>query len=194
MKRNLLFIILSLFVSYNLWAKNTEEPNIIFILADDLGYGDLSMQGATDLFTPNIDKILGEGMRFTNFHSNSKGWSPSRAALLTGRFPDEVGVPGVIRQWDNSNFGYLSPSVIMLPVILQQLGYNAALMARHLGGELPNLHNDRGFLHYKEWLAGIIDDYNKHTRGGVNWLGHNDKEICKSRSNTLEKIKRIINF
>ena len=78
-----------------------EKPNILFILADDLGYGDLSCQGATDLQTPNIDKIAKEGIRFTNFHANSTVCSPSRAALLSGKYPDLIGVPGVIRPWKN---------------------------------------------------------------------------------------------
>ena len=75
-----------------------DSPNILLILVDDLGYGDLSCQGAAkDIQTPHIDKLLNEGVRFTNFHANCPVSSPSRASLLTGRYPDMVGVPGVIR-------------------------------------------------------------------------------------------------
>src|SRR5437867_1675200 len=84
------------------------KPNIIVILADDLGYGDLSSYGATDLRTPNIDALVAAGMRFDRFYANSPVCSPTRAALLTGRYPDLVGVPGVIRTHPDDNWGYLA--------------------------------------------------------------------------------------
>ena len=77
-------------------ASNTVDktnPNILFILVDDLGLGDLSCQYAKDLSTPNIDRIFETGVRLDNFYANSSVSSPSRAALLTGRFPAMVGVP-----------------------------------------------------------------------------------------------------
>ena len=80
-------------------ASNTVDkatPNVLLILVDDLGLGDLSCQYAKDLSTPNIDRIFETGVRLDNFYANSSVSSPSRAALLTGRFPAMVGVPGVI--------------------------------------------------------------------------------------------------
>ena len=83
-----------------------DSPNILLILVDDLGYGDLSCQGAAkDIQTPHIDKLLNEGVRFTNFHANCPVSSPSRASLLTGRYPDMVGVPGVIRTHKEDSWG-----------------------------------------------------------------------------------------
>jgi len=76
-------------------VKEHSRPNVLLILADDLGYGDLSCQGATDLKTPNIDRIFQEGIKFNNCYANCTVCSPSRAALLTGCYPDLVGVPGV---------------------------------------------------------------------------------------------------
>ena len=95
-----LAILSAVFVS--LVAMAQQKPNILLILADDLGYGDLSCQGATDLKTPNIDRIFSEGIRFSNCYSNSTVCSPSRAALLTGCYPDLVGVPGVIRTHEDN--------------------------------------------------------------------------------------------
>ena len=86
------------------------RPNILIILADDLGYGDLSSYGAPDLKTPNIDALIAAGMRFDNFYANCPVCSPTRAALLTGRYPDLVGVPGVIRTHPENSWGYLDPS------------------------------------------------------------------------------------
>ncbi len=80
---------------------------MLVILVDDLGYGDLSSYGAKDLQTPNIDAIVSSGMRFDNFYANCPVCSPTRAALLTGRYQDMVGVPGVIRTHPENNWGYL---------------------------------------------------------------------------------------
>lgn len=154
------------------------RPNIIFILTDDLGYHDVSYTGGTDVQTPNIDKLASEGMRFTNFYANSTVCSPSRAALLTGRFPDLVGVPGVIRQNQDNSYGYLSPSAITLGDRLQFSGYHTALIGKwHLGQTSPNLPNERGFNYFKGFLTGMVDDYYSHLRMGVNWMRENEKHI-----------------
>ena len=76
-------------------------PNIIFILCDDLGYGDLGSYGS-QIRTPNLDRMAAEGVRFTNFCSADPVCSPSRAALLTGRYPTRVGVPRVLRPQDQN--------------------------------------------------------------------------------------------
>jgi len=73
------------------------RPNILVILADDHGFGDSSAHGGPHLQTPNIDRVCTGGMRLDHCCANSSVCSPSRAALMTGRFPDRVGVPGVIR-------------------------------------------------------------------------------------------------
>src|SRR5690348_12687644 len=72
-----------------------KTPNIVFILCDDLGYGDLGSYGSR-IRTPNLDRMAAEGVRFTNFCSADPVCSPSRAALLTGRYPTRVGVPAVL--------------------------------------------------------------------------------------------------
>ena len=73
------------------------KPNILFILVDDLGFADLSGYGAKDLQTPAIDALIQAGMKFQNFYANSPVCSPTRASILTGKYPDLAGVPGVIR-------------------------------------------------------------------------------------------------
>ena len=82
----------------------SESPNVVVILADDLGFGDLSSFGAKDLRTPNIDALLASGVRFNNFYANSPVCSPSRAALLSGKYPDLVGVPGLVRTYPADNW------------------------------------------------------------------------------------------
>ena len=122
------------------------KPNILVILADDLGYGDLSSYGATDLKTPNIDKLVAAGMRFDNFYANCPVCSPTRASLLSGRYPDMVGVPGVIRTHITNNWGYLAPQAVLLPKLLKPAGYHTAIVGKwHLGLDSPNTPNERGF-------------------------------------------------
>ena len=154
------------------------KPNIVVILVDDLGYGDLSCYGAKDLKTPNIDNLAAAGMRFDNFYANCPVCSPTRASLLTGRYPDLVGVPGVIRTHIASNFGYLAPQAILLPTLLKRTGYHTAIVGKwHLGLDSPNRPNERGFDHFHGFLGDMMDDYYSHLRHGFNYMRLNDQQI-----------------
>lgn len=112
MKR-LLFAFISLSA-----ALQAAKPNFLIILADDHGYGDVSAYHESDVRTPNIDRIGKEGLLFTAMRANCTVCSPSRAALLTGRYADRVGVPGVIRTKPEDSWGYFKPGV---PTIADQL-------------------------------------------------------------------------
>ena len=154
------------------------KPNILIILADDLGYGDLSCYGAKDLKSPHLDALMASGMRFDSFYANCPVCSPTRAALLSGTYPDLVGVPGVIRTSPESNWGWLSPKAVLLPVPLKAAGYHTAIVGKwHLGLESPNTPNERGFDFFKGFLCDMIDDYYKHRRHGINYFRENQKEI-----------------
>ena len=154
------------------------KPNIVLILADDLGYGDLSSYGAKDLKTPHIDNLVAVGMRFDNFYANCPVCSPTRASLLTGRYPDLVGVPGVVRTHLTNNWGYLAPQAVLLPELLKRAGYHTAIVGKwHLGLESPNIPNERGFDHFHGYLGDMMDDYYNHRRHGINYMRLNNKEI-----------------
>jgi len=155
-----------------------DKPNIVVILVDDLGYGDLSSYGAEDLKTPNIDSLVVTGMRLDNFYANCPVCSPTRASLLTGRYPDLVGVPGVIRTHQTNNWGYLSPEAVLLPDLLKRAGYHTAIVGKwHLGLQSPNVPNERGFDYFHGFLGDMMDDYYKHRRHGINYMRLNSKEI-----------------
>jgi arylsulfatase A-like enzyme len=154
------------------------QPNILLILVDDLGYGDLSSHGAPDLRTPNIDAIVDSGMRFDRFYANSPVCSPTRASLLTGRFPDRVGVPGVVRTDPSDSFGFFNPGAVTLADVLGEVGYHTAIIGKwHLGLASPSLPNDRGFDHFHGFLGDMMDDYYTHLRHGINYMRVNEQVI-----------------
>jgi arylsulfatase A-like enzyme len=153
-------------------------PNIVFIMADDLGYGDLSSYGATDVRTPHIDSIAERGVRLTHYYANSTVCSPTRAALMTGRFSDLAGVPGVVRPDTNDSYGFLDPALDLMPQYLKRKGYATALVGKwHLGLTSPNLPNERGFDLYRGHLSGMMDYYT-HEHRGVSYLRHDEKPIA----------------
>ena len=154
------------------------SPNILLILTDDQGYGDLSSYGSTDLQTPNMDAIVEAGMRFDNFYANCPVCSPTRAALLTGRYQEFVGVPGVIRTNPADSWGYLAEDAILISDVLQKNGYHTGLVGKwHLGLESPNIPNERGFTHFHGWLGDMMDDYVKKRRHDINYMRLNKEEI-----------------
>jgi arylsulfatase A len=126
-------------------AAPTKPPNIVFILCDDLGYGDLGCYGSR-IRTPNLDRMAGEGVRFTNFCSADPVCSPSRAALLTGRYPTRVGVPRVLFPQDPDG---LSLDETTLADTLKKSGCRTMAIGKwHLGRPAPYLPTSRGFDHY----------------------------------------------
>ena len=117
------------------------QPNIVIIYADDLGYGDLSCYGSP-IATPNLDRLAEEGARFTNFYSASPVCSPSRAALLTGRYPTRVEVPVVLGPGEPG----LPDSETTMAQVLKAAGYRTACIGKwHLGSPARFLPTNRGF-------------------------------------------------
>ncbi len=146
-------------------------PNILVILADDLGYGDLGCYGAGDLQTPHIDQFAKDGVRFENFYANCPVCSPTRASLLTGKYPELVGVPGVIRTHPEDSWGYLAEDAVLLPAPLEKAGYTTALVGKwHLGLEPRDHPLERGFDYFHGFLGDMMDDYYTHRRFGNNYM------------------------
>ncbi len=155
-------------------ARAAQLPNILVILADDQGRGDYSAFGTRDIRTPNMDRLFHEGLTFENFHANSCVCSPTRAALMTGCFPDRVGVPGVIREKVENSWGWLTPRVTLLPQVLKPAGYHTAIVGKwHLGLSSPNTPTERGFDFFHGFLGDMMDDYWSHLRGGLNFMRRN---------------------
>ena len=148
-----------------------KPPNVLLILADDHGYGDISVHNGPSIQTPNIDRIATNGVRFSKFYANSSVCSPSRAALMTGRYPDRAGVPGVIRTHPENSWGYFRQDAVTLPSVLKQKDYRTALIGKwHLGLEPENHPCKRGFDHFHGFLGDMMDDYYTHLRHDINYM------------------------
>mgnify|MGYP001819031544 CR=1 FL=1 len=159
-------------------ADESTRPNVLLIMADDLGYGDLSGYGGKDVKTPHLDGLMAEGMRFSEFYANCCVCSPTRAALLSGRYPELVGIPGVVRSYRSGNFGFLTPESIMLPGLFQKAGYHTTLVGMwHLGLSEANRPNQRGFDEFHGFLGDMMEDYWTHRRHGKNYMRKNEAEI-----------------
>ena len=122
-------------------AKAADRPNVILMMADDLGYNDLSCYGSEKLRTPQLDKMAREGVRLTNYYSGSTVCTPSRMALLTGAYPTRVGWPGGVMGYKIKRQNGLAPEALTMAEVFKQAGYATGLCGKwHLGegeGMLP---------------------------------------------------------
>ncbi|MDB6029029.1 MAG: sulfatase, partial [Verrucomicrobiales bacterium] len=163
--------LVSLFLLFNLIPKihaAPQHPNIVIILADDLGYGDLGCYGSPSILTPNLDRMAAEGLRFTEFYAGACLCTPSRAALLTGRLAIRTGMaggPGRHVLYPN-NEGGLPPSEITIPRALKAQGYVTGAIGKwHLGHTLEHLPTSHGFdSFYGLPYSNDMDPINKKVR------------------------------
>jgi arylsulfatase A-like enzyme len=119
-------------------ALAAEQPNVVIIFADDLGYGDLGCYGHPTIRTPNLDKMAAEGMKFTSFYSAAEVCTPSRAALLTGRLPIRTGMCSDARRvLFPDSAGGLPASEVTLAEALKAKGYATACVGKWHLGHLP---------------------------------------------------------
>jgi arylsulfatase A-like enzyme len=139
-------IALFMFSSGKIKTKSdSSRPNIIIILADDMGFSDLGCYGS-EIATPNLDKLASGGIRFTNFY-NCGRCCPSRASLLTGLYPHQVGVGDMLQNKGYPAYqGYLDDSCVTIAQLLQQAGYYTITSGKwHVGTETSALAYNRGF-------------------------------------------------
>ena len=134
------------------------KPNVIIIMTDDQGYADLGCMGSDDLKTPNIDALAEKGVMFTSMYAASPVCSPSRAALLTGRYPANAGVRAILA--GHRRASGLTPAVPTLATALKKLGYKTGISGKwHLGLKEECRPNVNGFDEFSGFLAGCLDYY-----------------------------------
>ena len=151
-------------------ADEQEKTNIVLLLADDLGYGDLACFGAPDVKTPNLDRLAADGARFTQHYSNGPECSSTRTALLTGRYQQRVGGlecaigTGNVGRYDDAirlagehDLG-LPVKAAVLPTAIKNAGYATAIYGKwHLGYETKFNPLEYGFDHFFGCLGGNVD-------------------------------------
>ena len=135
-----------LILALNISVKAQNNPNIVIIFTDDQGYADVGCFGAEEYETPNLDKMASEGIRFTDFYVAQAVCGASRAALLTGCYPNRInmlGAPG-----PNSKHG-INPDEVLIPEMLKNKGYSTGMFGKwHLGHHKKSLPVHHGFDEY----------------------------------------------
>lgn len=142
-----------------------KKPNIILIMADDLGYGDIGCYGNKEISTPNIDALAKDGMKLTDYHSNGAVCSPTRAALLTGRYQQRAGIEGVIYAKGPTRQTGLALKEITFAEVLKTCGYVTGIFGKwHLGYNVEFNPVRQGFDEFRGYVSGNVD-YHSHIDG-----------------------------
>ena len=156
------------------------RPNVILILSDDQGTVDLGACGTADVVTPNLDALAARGVRFTRFYAASAICSPSRAGLLTGRYPQRAGVPGNV--WPGGP-GLRGEETTIAEVFLDA-GYATALFGKwHLGDRDGERPNDQGFERFFGHRKGCIDNWSHY----FYWGGANRHDLWRDDAEVWEE-------
>lgn len=163
----------------------SRPPNFVIIYTDDQGAGDLGSYGAKDLKTPFIDRLAVEGARFTNWYSNSPVCSPSRASLLTGKYPERAGIPAVLPSRATFDVPGLREGERTLARELKKLGYVTTIIGKwHLGSAEHSRPRAQGFDEFFGYFSGWIDGYshryyskNSRVPHFFHDLWHNETEV-----------------
>ncbi|MBL8849960.1 MAG: sulfatase [Planctomycetaceae bacterium] len=163
-------------------------PNIVLIVADDLGYGDLACYGSMTNKTPHIDALAASGLRFVDFHSGGPMCSPTRAAMLTGQYQQRFGTrfDGPLseeRDWDHG----LPHTAVTIAEVFRSAGYATACFGKwHLGYHPPFLPPDQGFDEFRGLTSGDGDYHTQISRAGrADWWHNNEHEATSGYTTDL---------
>jgi arylsulfatase A-like enzyme len=138
----------------------TRRPNFLVIVTDDQGIGDVGCYGHPEVRTPNLDRLAASGVRFTQWYANAPVCSASRAAILTGKYPDRTGVQGALPSQPTWDVPGLRQGEITLPGRLRGLGYRTAAIGKwHLGSAPQSRPRAQGFDEFFGWYSGWLDAY-----------------------------------
>ena len=158
--------------------RSAQRPNIVLILADDLGYADLGCYGNEAVATPHLDRLAAHGMRFTDFHANGPMCSPTRAALLTGRYQQRTGI-------DNVGDVMREDEIVIARRLREEAGYACGMFGKwHVSGHdrAPEDYRERlptryGFAEFRGIMGGFIDPVgHRNARGQHDWW-HNEELV-----------------
>lgn len=170
------------------------RPNVLLILADDLGYSDLGCYGSRNIRTRALDSLARGGLRFTNCYSNAPVCSPTRAALMTGRYQQRLGIEYVFYGQRTAGRG-LSPSEPTLPALLKHAGYRTGMVGKwHLGAEDDFAPNRHGFDEFFGFRNSDHDYYSHRNIDGSPDLYENDSPVRRDGYSTDLFGSRAVDF
>jgi len=185
-----------------LLSSAADKPNIVFIVADDMGYADISSFGAPDLQTPHIDRLARDGVRFTDIYAMGPECTPSRTAFLTGRYPQRVGglecaigtgnvgrYDDAIRLAENDDLGLPAEEAVLAPALKEAGYYNGIFGKWHLGYEPKFSPLDQGFDEFTGFLGGNVS-YFEHVELSDLLVYYEGREPVKREGYTTNLITR----
>jgi arylsulfatase A-like enzyme len=136
------------------------RPNFVVIVTDDHGIGDVGCYGHPEVRTPNLDRLAASGVRFNQWYSNAPVCSASRAAILTGKYPERAGVLGALPSQPSWDVPGLRANEATFPRLLRQTGYRTAVIGKwHLGSAPHSRPQAQGFDEFFGWYSGWLDAY-----------------------------------
>lgn len=210
MKKNIitLIVLLICLFQWNGYCQNAQKPNIIIILADDLGYADVGFNGCKDIPTPNIDRIAANGVKFTNGYVTYSVCGPSRAGLLTGRYPQRFGYERNPQYRPHDPNMGLPKEEKTLAESLKKVGYTSGIIGKwHQGADISNHPLNRGFDEFFGHLGGghqyfpenltIKDSYAVDNDEGMSyktWIMRNHEPIQTKKYLTDEFSDEAVRF
>jgi len=194
--RDAVLIICSSTISSNVFAQEAIEepakkPNVIIILVDDMGYGGLSCFDNKNYQTPEIDRLAADGLKMTDFHSNGSVCSPTRAAMMTGRYQQRSGLAEVVRADPKAASHQLGihDKEWTFPEALKQAGYTSAIFGKwHLGYKPKYNPIKHGFDEFIGFVSGNIDAYSHRDQESVKDWWHGEKLTpFQARASKIER-------
>lgn len=172
--------------------KQHKKPNILIIVADDLGWNDVGFHGS-EINTPSLNQLANESLEFTRFYT-APVCSPTRAGLLTGKYPDRFNLRNYV--YSPKHAGGIPPETQMLPELLKEAGYarTAAFGKWHLGHSNIKYHpNNQGFDYFYGHYNGAIDYFTHRRHGELDW--HRNNEPCFDEGYSTDLIEQeVVNF
>lgn len=160
-----------------------KSPNIIYIMADDLGYADLSCYGRKDYQTPNLDKLAAQGVKFMNAYAGAPLCTPTRTSFMTGRYPARtpVGLMEPLRWGHKDSMVGLTPDYTSVATLLKKAGYETNLVGKwHLGYDPKYSPNKNGFDYFFGFNAGGIDYVSHRNPKGIPDLYENENPVLRN--------------
>jgi len=176
-------------------AASGARPNVVLILMDDMGYGDIGSYGVKDAKTPNLDRLAREGVRLTDAYANGSNCSPTRAGFITGRYQQRYGIEWPLGADPGDSARGVKPTGTSLPALLKKAGYATGLIGKwHLGFKTEFGPNAHGFDEFWGFRSGAVDYYSHRMGSGKPDLYENTNPVEVHGYLTDEITSRSVSF